>query len=365
MRALVTGATGLVGSHLVRALRERGDAVRALVRDPERARSLLSEGGEIELVKGDLLDPVSLERAARGVEVVYHCAARVALPYQGDRLTIFRTNVEGTRNTLRAAEEAGVQRFVFVSSVAVYGDPKDPLVREDHPKNPKGPYAESKVLAEELVEMAGERGLATVILRPCVIYGPGDRNFLPQIAETLTRYPFPLVQGGQQPLDMVHARDVAQALVLAGTHPRAVGRTYNVTDGETHSLRELVEVFCECLGVRPRLLSLPYPLAWILAALAAGISRMVQPDKDPLISPAGVRAMARPHHYDITRIREELGYSPQVSLEAGLREAVAWYFSERDLSGPAALDLASEPTAPRTDIPQVPPSADSSEGGKG
>ena len=322
---LVTGATGLVGSHLVKALQERGDAVRALVRDPERARSLLHSNNEVELVKGDLLDLDSLGRAAQGVEVVYHCAAQVALPYQGDRLKIFRTNVEGTRNALQAAEEAGIKRFVFVSSVAIYGDPNEPLVREDHPKNPKGPYAESKVLAEELVEMAGERGLETVILRPCVIYGPGDRNFLPQIAETLPKYPFPLVDGGRQPLDMVHAQDVAQALVLAGTHPKAAGRVYNVTDGETHSLRELVEEFCRCLGIRPRLLLLPYPLAIVLAALVAGISRMAQPDKDPLLSPAGVRAMARPHHYDITRIREELGYTPHVSLREGLRGATAWY----------------------------------------
>lgn len=322
---LVTGATGLVGSHLVKALQERGDAVRALVRDPKRARSLLPESSPVEFVKGDLLDRDSLQRAAQGVEVVYHCAARVALPYQGDRLLLFRTNVEGTRNALQAAEEAGVRRFVFVSSVAVYGDPKEPGVREDHPKDPKGPYAESKVLAEELVQLTGERGLETVILRPCVIYGPGDRNFLPQIAETLPKYPFPLVDGGRQPLDLVHARDVAQALVLAGTHPQAVGRTYNVTDGETHTLRELVEEFCRCLGIRPRLLRLPYPLAILLAALVAGISRRVQPDRDPLLSPAGVRALARPHHYDITRIREELGYTPQVPLREGLREATAWY----------------------------------------
>lgn len=346
MRVLVTGATGLVGSHLVKALRERGDAVRALVRDPERARELLPPDEGVELVRGDLLDPDSLRRAAQGVEVVYHCAARVALPYQGDRLQIFRANVEGTRNVLQASEEAGVRRFVFVSSVAVYGDPREPLVREDHPKNPKGPYAESKVLAEELVEMAGDRGLETVILRPCVIYGPGDRNFLPQIAETLPRYPFPLVQGGRQPLDMVHARDVAQALVLAGTHPRAAGRVYNVTDGETHSLRELVEVFCEALGVRPRLLPLPYPLALALAALAAGISRAARPDEDPLLSPAGVRAMARPHHYDITRIREELGYAPRVPLREGLREAAAWYLEWKAQRQPQQRRLAASPTGP-------------------
>ena len=346
MRVLVTGATGLVGSHLVRALRERGDAVQALVRDPERARALLPALDGLEFVKGDLLEPESLKAAVRGVEVVYHCAAQVALPYQGDRLKIFRVNVEGTRNVLQASEEGDVRRFVFVSSVAVYGDPKESLVGEDHPKNPKGPYAESKVLAEELVEMAGARGLETVILRPCVIYGPGDRNFLPQIVETLPRFPFPLVDGGRQPLDMVHARDVAQALVLAGTHPRAAGRVYNVTDGETHSLRELVEVFCQSLGIRPRLVPLPYPLALVLAALVAGLSKAARPDEDPLLSPAGVRAMARPHHYDIGRIREELGYVPRVALKEGLREAVAWYLAWKAKQRPQQQRPAVLPTGP-------------------
>jgi nucleoside-diphosphate-sugar epimerase len=335
MKALVTGATGMVGSHLVERLVEREDEVRTMVRDLPRAEFLSPP--EVELVQGALEDAESLERAAQGVEIVYHCAARVALPYQGNREEIFRANVEGTKNILEASVRVGVRRFVFVSSVAVYGDIDEPIVREDHPLQPRGPYAESKVLAEGLVRDFAARGLETVILRPCVIYGPRDRNFLPQIIETLPRRPFPLVGGGRQPLDMVYASDVAEALMLAGASREAVGRVYNVTDGETHTLRGIIEVFSRIVEVRPKLLVVPYPIAYALAAVSFLLSKLLRPGEDPLISPAAVAAMAKPHHYDISRIQQELGYEPQVSLEDGMRMAVDWY---RDWKGQRGREVS-------------------------
>ena len=325
----------MVGSHLAKRLVERGDEVRALVRDPHQAGFLSPLN--VELIQGDLEDLVALEQAAQGVEIIYHCAARVALPYQGNREEIFRANVEGAKNVLEASARAGARRFVFVSSVAVYGDIDEPIVREDHPLRPKGPYAESKVLAEELVCEFAARGLETVILRPCVIYGPRDRNFLPQIIETLPHRPFPLVDGGRQPLDMVYASDVAEALILTGTSSEAVGQVYNVTDGAMHTLREIIEVFSRIVEVKPRLLVVPYPIAYALAAVSFLFSKLLRPGEDPLISPAGVRAMAKPHHYNISKIQRELGYEPQVPLEDGMRMAVDWY---RDWKGQRGREVS-------------------------
>jgi len=331
MRVLVTGATGLVGSHLVERLLEDGDEVRALVRDPKRGQPLERLGAELH--QGDLLDSRSLQRAAEGVEIVYHCAARVALPYQGDPKKIFLTNVEGTRRMLEASLKAKVRRFVFVSSVAVYGDPAEPLIAEDHPLAPQGPYAESKARSEELIREAQGQGLETVILRPCVIYGPRDHNFLPQIFETFSQRRFPLVEGGRQPLDMVYVTDVAEALVLAGRSERASGQVYNVTDGETHTIRELIELFGEVIERPPQLIDVSYPLAYGFAALSYLWSKLRHPSKDPLISPAGVRAMTRPHHYDISKIRRELGYQPRVRLEEGIRWAIEWYLKWKRKGG--------------------------------
>jgi nucleoside-diphosphate-sugar epimerase len=250
----------------------------------------------------------------------------VTLPYRGNREAILKINTEGTRNLLEASARSGVQRFVFVSSVAVYGDVRDELVREDHPLSPHDPYSESKILAERWVrEYQEKQALQTVILRPCVIYGPRDHNFLPKISKSLAGRHFPLVDGGRQPLDMVYVTDVAEALILAGHKKQATGQTYNVTDGERHSIRELIELFGKTLHKPLRPLSVPYPLAYGFASLSYWWNRLIHPGEEPLISPAGVRAMTRPHHYDISKIRSELGYKPQVSLQEGLKWTVDWY----------------------------------------
>ena len=326
MKTLVTGATGLVGSHLTERLLERCDSVRALVRDERRAVALTDLGAQ--LVLGDLSKLDSLKVATQGIDVVYHCAARVSLPFQGNREVILRTNVEGTKNLLEASVQSGVRRFVFVSSVAVYGDARSELVGEDHPLSANGPYGESKVRAEQLIrEREKKDPLQAVILRPCVIYGPRDSNFLPRISQALPGRRFPLVNGGHQPLDMVYVTDVAEALILAGTNEKAVGQTYNVTDGKRHSIRELVELFSKTLNRSPRTMSVPYPIAYGFAALSYGWSKLRHPRKEPLISPGGVRAMAHPHHYDISKIQKELGYEPRVPLEEGLKRAVDWYLN--------------------------------------
>lgn len=319
---LVTGATGLVGSHLTTTLLDRGDAVRALVRDPGRARHLAERGAD--LAEGDLRRTDGLRAAVEGVETVYHCAAQVALPYEGDRTKITQTNVEGTANLLDACAKAGVRRFVLASSVAVYGEPAEEPVTEAHPIRPSGPYAESKALAERVVGNYAS-DFETVIVRPCVIYGPGDRNFLPMFFEKLPSRVLPLVGGGRQPLDMVYTSDVAQALMLAGTADGAVGEAYNVTDGERHTVRELFELFGELSERRLRTVSVPYPIAYGFASLSHAWHRFRQPGEEPLVTPDGVRVLACPHHYDISKIRRELGFRPQVPIDEGMRRTVEWY----------------------------------------
>jgi len=323
----------MVGSHLVELLLEHGDAVRALVRDLGRAEHLNSLGAEVKV--GDLCEPATLKRALDGVEVVYHCAARVALPYQGSRAEIFKANVEGTSHLLEASVQAGVRRFVFVSSVAVYGNADEVPIREDHSTSPNGHYAQSKLLAERLVrQYHGHRGLETVILRPCVIYGPRDHNFLPQIFDALLKRRFPLVDGGRHLLDMVYVTDVAEALVLAAAKPEANGQIYNVTDGKAHTIRELIELFGKILGREPRTIDVPFPVAYGFAALSWAWSRLRRPSQEPLIHPGAVCSMARSHHYDISKIKEELGYRPKVELEEGLRRAIEWYLKlHGDLPG--------------------------------
>lgn len=324
MRVLVTGATGLVGGHLTGRLLERGDEVHALVRDRVKAEPIERQGAV--LVDGDLSDANSLRTALSDYDVVYHCAAQVALPHQGDRDHILDTNAQGTRDLLQACIDARVKRFVFVSSVAVYGGSQTVGISEEHPYAASGHYSESKILAEEAVrELEANSDIEVVILRPCVIYGPGDHNFLPPLMESFIGGFFPLVSGGKQLLDMVYVSDVADAIVLAGTAPQAAGQAYNITDGKQHSIKEIVQAVERNLDRPFKGIYLPYFVAYVAAAVIYSISKLIKPKADPLISPAGIRSLKKSHHYKIEKIQEDLGYYAKVDLNDGIQRTLEWY----------------------------------------
>jgi nucleoside-diphosphate-sugar epimerase len=216
MKILVTGATGKVGSRLVRHLTERGDRVRALVRDPARATAMLGKGAEI--VKGDLLDPASLAVAVRGVDAVVHAAAffRGATPEQAHAV-----NDLGTQHLATAARAAAVRRFVFTSTGLVYGSRGGQLTNEDAPCNPVDAYPVSKLAAERF--LLSVEGLDVCVLRLPFVYGDGD----PHIEEVV---PFMRVFAPTQRMSLGHHADVAQAVmrVLDAPAPR-IGSTTSPT----------------------------------------------------------------------------------------------------------------------------------------
>ncbi|MBI1744444.1 NAD-dependent epimerase/dehydratase family protein [Candidatus Acetothermia bacterium] len=320
MKILVTGATGLIGSHIAEKLLAQKQDVRVLVRDPQKANFLKTTGAE--LVLGDTLDPDTLERALKGVHTVYHCAALVQL--QGTRDRLLNINVQGTGNMLEASLAANVKRFIFTSSVAVYGSANDPQgTREDDPQAPNGPYSESKIESEKLVWQAyREKGFPISIIRPCVVYGPRDLNFSKPLLKNLKGL-MPMVRHGEALLDLVHVRDVADVHLLAGTNEKAVGQAYNVTDGEPHTIQELVETVRRLANLNTRFINLPYPVVLTGATIAYEFARMR--GKMPLISPSTVRAMAIHHHYSIEKAQEHLGFVPKVKLEEGWKETIEWF----------------------------------------
>lgn len=319
MRAFVTGASGFIGGRLVRWLREEGWTVRGLVRpgrDPEPLRAV-----GVEPVVGTLDDLPVLRRAAEGCDVVFHVAA--ALGPDADAATLFRVNVAGTENVLQAACEAGVRRVVFTSSVAVYGEAAPEGAPEDTPLRPSGPYGESKAQAEvTCLRYMRERGIEVTLLRPCFVYGPGDRYFLPTAVSILRGGWFPVVDGGALPLDVVHVDDVARAHLLAATVPQAAGRAYNVTDGRRRTVRQLVELAARALGIRVRLI--PLPRRWVrpAARVLRVAAELVRAPGRELITPENFAAMLAPHHFSIARARRELGYEPAYLLEEVLEHVL-------------------------------------------
>ena len=299
MNVLVTGATGFIGACVLDQLVARGDTVRVLVRpetlaQPTRLEHLTQRDG-VEVVVGSLAEVDVLSRAAHGVGVVYHLAGR--LPGVGVRpQDLIRVNVSGTENLLRASASEGVVRFVFISSVSVYGFGVS-QVREDAPLEAHGLYGRTKIDAENsITRYHRKHGLDYVILRPSPIYGPGAAYFEGLLSRILSYPWFARAYGGETVLQWVHVRDLADAVVLAGTQSGAAGNVFNIAGNEAITRRDLSAMMQEIAGGS----------SW--------------ENFFPILPHARRRC---PLNYDISKARILLGYTPQVALREGLAEMVA------------------------------------------
>jgi nucleoside-diphosphate-sugar epimerase len=323
--AFITGATGMVGSHLARRLLDEGWRVRALVRASSDT-TLLKEWG-VELAEGDVGDEAAAFKPhMAGVDTVFHCAAMVSdwAPL-GDMM---RVNVQGTRHLAEAALTAGgIRRFVYLSSMVVLGMHPQRDLDETAPFIHTGDnYNLTKIRAEELVrEMVRERGLPAVILRPPYIYGPRDRQFLPRVLENLQKGVFKFVGSGLNPITLVYVANLVEALVRAARVEEAVGETFLITDGEAVTRVRLMEIICEETGYPLPRTHVPewlVRLACPLLELGKAISRSKEP---PLVNKFRLKFMATPLTYNISKARRVLGYAPRQGTEAGLRETLAWF----------------------------------------
>ena len=322
--ALVTGATGLVGSHVVERLCRDGWRVRALVRDKARASWLEKLG--VELATGDTLRADSLPPAMRGADVVFHAAA--AVTPDGGWEAFRRPNVEGTRNVVDATSAAGA-RLVHVSSVAVYGAgarySAEGRTSEETPLAPLGErsyYARSKRESELLVMQAHAEGrLWATAVRPDVVYGARDRQFVPRIAKLLRLGVAPVIGGGRSTLAVVHAANVADGMVRAAMHDDAGGRAYNLANDYDVTVAEFFRLAGEGLGKRLRLVSLNAKLA---QHVMRGVSR-VAPGRLRSSLRQSVDFLSRDNPFTSERARRELGWDPPVRPAEGVVEAFRWY----------------------------------------
>jgi nucleoside-diphosphate-sugar epimerase len=316
VNVFVTGGTGFVGAHLVRALQERGDHVSCLVRRPELAERL--GWRNVRLVRGDLDDASALLRGCEGAELVFHVAGKIVAR---NALEFMATNRDGTANVLEAAEEHGVTRFVLVSSLAAAGPttPGHPI-DETRPPAPVTDYGRSKLAAEVLVKAMP---FPWTIVRPPVVYGEWDRGTLKVFQ--LARGPVaPVFGDGSQELSVIHAADLARGLVAAGTSPAAQGRVYFATHPTPTTSRGLLLACARTLGTSPHIVPLPPLLArgllWTVGSLAhlAGRATFLSADKaNEYLAPAWTcRGDA------LTR---DTGWRAEIDLEPGLARTAAWY----------------------------------------
>jgi nucleoside-diphosphate-sugar epimerase len=320
VKALVTGATGFTGGHLVRRLAEAGDEVRVVVRQPERAGDLRKAG--IDVVAGDLTDAASLRRACEGVDVVYNIGAlyrTAGLPAAAYRAV----NAVGVASLVRAAADAGARRVVHCSTVGVHGDVEHPPANEEAPLRPGDVYQETKVEGERLGgDAARETGIELVIARPTGIYGPGDRRLL-KLFGGVARRRFLMLGSGDIFYHLTYVDDLCDGFRLCATVPAAAGRTYILAGGEVTTLKALITVTADVAGVAPPRLRLPVWPFWVAGALCEGLCAPL--GIEPPIYRRRVDFFTKSRAFDISRARTELGFSPAVGLREGIGRTLEWY----------------------------------------
>jgi nucleoside-diphosphate-sugar epimerase len=328
-KALVTGATGLVGRHVVQRLRKDGWSVRALVRDPTHAGTLTHMG--VELAAGDILDSVSFASAARGCDVIVHTAA--AVTPRGGWEAFRRPNVDGTHNAIVAAAGAKA-RLVHVSSVAVYGrsaryQTPGQRTSEDTPLPPipdDAFYARSKRESEDLVLEAHRAGRVwATAVRPDVVYGRYDRQFVPRMARLLRRGVAPLIGDGSSTLAIVHAENVADGIVRAAVTDAAGGRAYNLANDYDVTVAEFFRLAGVGLDVTLRMLHIPYGVAKGALAAFKLIAPVFLGSQFNAVTAASLDFMSRDNPFTSERARRELGWDPVVRPEEGVVDAFQWY----------------------------------------
>src|SRR5690348_7770765 len=319
--SLVTGATGFVGSAVARALLGRGDRVRVLARPNSDRRNLA--GLSVEIAEGAMEDPRSLARAVDGCRFLYHVAAdyRIWVP---DPAPMFRANVDGTRDLLAAALEAGAELVVYTSSVATLGLVPGGSADEETPSSIDdmiGPYKRSKFAAEEVVrELVRERGLPAVIVNPSTPVGPGD------VKPTPTGRMIVEAARGQMPafvdtgLNIVHVDDVADGHLAAAESGR-VGERY-ILGGENMSLAEILAEVSQAVGRRPPRLRLPHAALLPVAFGAEFAARIT--GREPFITLDGVRMSRKKMYFSSDKAALELGYKPRPARRA-IADAVSWF----------------------------------------
>ncbi len=320
MRALVTGVTGFTGGHLADTLLERGWTVRVLVRDGSKAGEWGARG--FDVVTGDLLDRSTLATATRGMERVFHIAAiyrQAGLPESAYRAV----NATAVRELVEAAAANGVGRVVHCSTVGVHGDVEHPPANEDAPLRPGDIYQVTKLEGERLAREAGERtGVEVVVARPTGIYGPGDRRLL-KLFRGVARRRFPMLGTGRIYYHLTYIDDLVDGFILCATRPAAANRTYILAGAEVTTLNELVGIVARQAGVPPPWLHLPVFPFWAAGAACEAVCAPL--GLEPPIYRRRVDFYTKSRAFDITRARAELGFTPVVGLNDGIRRTLDWY----------------------------------------
>ena len=331
MRVLVTGAGGFLGGAIVRRLVAGGHRVRAIQRGiyPE-----LDQLG-VETIRGDIGDSQAVDRAVSGCDTVFHVAAKVQM--WGPYADFHAVNVVGTENVLAAMARHGASRLIYTSTPSVvHGGESIEGADEslDYPDDFESPYPKSKAQAEAAVLAANTPALATVAIRPHLIWGPGDTNLVPQIIARARQGRLRFVGDGHNLVDTVFVDNAVDAHLLAADAlaPGAAcaGRPYFVSNGDPRPIREIVNGILGAAGLPAEHRSVPLPVAIVGGRAMEIAHRLLRRQGEPAMTRFIARNLATAHWYDISAARRDLGYEPRVSIDEGFTRLAEWF---RDVEG--------------------------------
>jgi nucleoside-diphosphate-sugar epimerase len=329
---LVTGATGLLGSHIVEQLRKRGQPVRVLVR-PGSDRSWL-ETQNVEFAAGDITEPGSLSAACAGVDAVYHSAAKVG--DWGPWEEFQRITIDGTRNMLEAAIAAGVRRFVHISSISAYGyHTRDVTVDETcglgYQLYRWAYYSKSKVAAEQLVWDAHRAGrIEVTVIRPAWIYGPRDRATIARLYHMVTTGRAKILGRGDNRLNVVYAGNIAEAAIAAAGRADCNGEAFNCSNDGCITQQEYFDLLARTIGVPPVKRHVPYRVAYFAGFVLECLGHALGWRKPPFVTRYAVWLMGRRSYFSADKARRVLGWEPTVTYEVGVPMTIRWYLGSRE-----------------------------------
>ena len=321
MKALVTGGGGFLGQAIVRGLLARGVAVRSFSRQKHEGLHVLG----VHQMKGDVSDPGATSAAVQGCDVVFHVAAKPGI--WGDYADYFRTNVTGTRHVIAACREHGVRRLIYTSSPSVVFNGHDMEGVDEsvpYPVHYHAHYPHTKALAEQAVIAANDAQLATVSLRPHLIWGPGDNHLLPRLVARARAGQLRRIGSRENLIDTVHVDNAADAHLLAADRlaPGApvAGRVYFISQGEPMPAWDMVNRLLEAAGAPLVTKSVP---VWVAMALAWGFEtahRINGNRAEPRLTRFVVRELSTSHWFNIAAARRDLGFAPRISIVEGLAQ---------------------------------------------
>jgi nucleoside-diphosphate-sugar epimerase len=324
MTVLVTGGGGFLGRSIVRALLDRGLAVRSLARSDSPQ---LREWG-VELVRGDIADPDAVARAVEGCDAVFHVAALVDIWGPWERF--FATNVTGTRNVIAACQAQGVAKLIYTSTPSVvHGGDAVSGVDESagYPEHFEAHYPATKAIAERELLAANSASLATIAIRPHLVWGPGDTSMLPRVLAKARAGRVRNI-GAPQRIDTCYIDNAVDAHLLAydalAPGAAAAGRAYFITQGEPLDGPAFLDDLLGAAGLPPVTKSISIKKARMAARVAEGIWKLFRLGGEPPITRFVVSQLSTAHWYDISAAKRDLGYAPRVSYSEGMQRLRAW-----------------------------------------